>query len=306
MAWRILLGPLWMAVLVGVWVAAVAYCRREAWSRRPLWPFALGGVMAFVAALAGARVGVGGWVSSALGVRALGVATLVGAALLAFLAARDRTRSSLLLAQAPLTLDEAIDRVRAGRPPPVGIFTGRIGASDPVASPGGIVCALYDAEVREASPSPGASPGANSRPRGPLLSVERAASSTIFLRGERCRARVAFSEGALWAQPQARRCRVDRRFSLADGALLAGGALPMEAVSYERVARLGEPCAVVGRLNRGMAEGTYVLKGPSGGPALLVLGGEASRPAKRLLARAWALFAASAALSVLGAWLISP
>jgi len=303
MAWRILLGPLWMAVLVGVWVAAVAYGRREAWSRWPLWPFALGGLVVFVAALAGARVGLGGWVSSAVGAKALGVATLVGAALLAFLAARDRARSSLLLAQAPLTLDEAIGRVRAGRPPPLGVFTGRIGASEPVASPGGIVCALYDAEVREVAS--GAGVGAGGRRRGPLLSVERAASSIIFLRGDRCRAKVAFAEGALWAEAQARRCRVDRRFSLAEGAVLAGEAMPMEAVSHERVARLGEPCAVVGRLSRGMAEGTYVLKGPSGGPALLVLGGEVSRPAKRLLARAWGLFAASAGLCVLGAWLLA-
>lgn len=296
MAWRILFGPLWMAVLLGGWVAAVAYGRREAWRRWPWWPFALGGALAFVGALAAARAGAGGWIASVVWVKTAGVATLVVAALGAFLGSRDRARAALMLTQAPLTLEEAIERIRAGRPPPPGVFTGRIGASAPVASPGGIVCALYDAELREATLG---------RLKGPLLSIERSASPSIFLCGERCRARVAFAEGSLWAKAQPRRCRVERRFSLAEEAVLAGGSAPIEAVSLEKVARLGEPCAVVGRLGRGVAEGTYVLKGPHLGPALLVLGEEVRRPATRLLARAWALLAGAVALSALGMWLLA-
>jgi hypothetical protein len=166
-----------------------------------------------------------------------------------------------------------------------------------VASPGGIVCALYDAELRE--PSPG-------KTKGPLLSVDRAAAGVIYVRGERCRARVAFAEGSLWATPEPRRCRVDGRISWAQGSVLASGVARMEVVSHEKVARLGGPCAVVGRLDRGLTEGTYVLKGPQGGPALLVLGEELAAPARRLFGRAWALFGASAVLCVLGAWLIAP
>jgi hypothetical protein len=297
MAWRVVLGPLWMAVLLGAWVAAVAYGRREAWSRWPRWPFALGCAALFLAALAAGSLGVGGLVAEVVWRKAAGGGVLVGAALLAFFASRSRARAALLLTQAPLNLDEAVARIRAGRPPAPGVFTGRIGASEPVASPGGIVCALYDAELRE--PSPG-------KTKGPLLSVDRAAAGVIYVRGERCRARVAFAEGSLWATPEPRRCRVDGRLSWAQGTVLASGVAPMEVVSHEKVARLGGPCAVVGRLDRGLTEGTYVLKGPQGGPALLVLGEELAAPARRLFGRAWALFGASAGLCVLGAWLIAP
>lgn len=297
MAWRVLLGPLWMAALAGGWVAAVAYGRREAWSRWPLWPFALGGLAAFLAALLTGHALGTEWLSAQVLLKGLGVAVLVGAALLAFLGSRARARATLLLARAPLGLDEAIDRVRAGKPPPPGVFAGRIGSSDQVASPGGVVCALYEAELRELS---------HRGVKGALLSLERAGSPVVYVKGERCRAKVAFAEGSLWAPVRERRCRLNGRLSVADGSALASGAPPIDAVSHEKVAKLGEPCVVVGRLTRGIAEGTYVIKGPRGGPALIALGEEIARAGKRLFARAWILFIASAALCVLAAWLIAP
>lgn len=297
MAWRILLGPLWVAALAGGWVAAVAYGRREAWSQWPRWPFLVGGLALFLGALLTGRIGGEGGISAETLGRGVGLGVLVFAALLAFLGSRSRARATLLLAHAPLSLDEAVDRVRAGMPPPPGAFSGRIGAADQVASPGGVMCAVYEAELRQFS-----SHGV----KGALLSLERASASLVYVRGERSRAKVAIAEGSLWAPVQVRRCWLNGRLSVAEDSALASGVPPMDAVSHEKVAKLGEPCVVVGRLARGLADGSYVIKGPHGGPAMIALGEEVTRSGRRLFARAWMLFVASAALSVLAAWLIAP
>jgi hypothetical protein len=296
MAWRVLLAPLWMAVLAGGWIAVVAYGRREAWGRWPLWPFAFGGAALFIGLLVWQQAGGTPLVAEAVVVRGLGVAMGVVAALFAFLASRARTRATLLLGQAPRSMDEAVGRVRAGETSVLGVFSGRIGSSEQVASPSGVVCALYEAEVREA-PKGGV--------KGTLLAVEKAAAPSLYVKGERCRAKVLFAEGAFWAPVQIRRCRMAGRLSVADNAGLAGGIPPWDVVSYEKLAKLGEPCVVVGKLSRGLAEGTYVVKGPHGGSALIALGEEVSRVGRQLLSRSWGFFSASAAACVFAAWLLA-
>jgi hypothetical protein len=76
------------------------------------------------------------------------------------------------------------------------------------------------------------------------------------------------------------------------------------ALSYERVGKLGEECLVVGELSED-AEGTYVLRGREGGPAMVVLGNAGPGTGAVLARRAWSLFTAAGALTVAAAWIFA-
>jgi hypothetical protein len=177
------------------------------------------------------------------------------------------------------------------------VWRGRLGASEEVTSPGGVVCAFYDAEVRLA--------GVLGRP-GPLLSRERAWSSLVLVRGEQVEAAVSVTPASLLAPVQVRRCSSVGSLVAVDVA--SGEVPPPEAFSHERVGKLGEVCLVVGEVAPGPAPGTWRLQGPRGGPATLVVGEEYEDglpSAREMARRGWLLVAASAVLCAASAFLLA-
>lgn len=217
-------------------------------------------------------------------VKALGGLLLVLAAGLSARGARVRLRADALRGAAPMPLDEAVEALRAGRPPGFGVYRGRLEAVETLTSPGGVPCAFYDAAVHAV--------GAQGR-RGALLARERAYAPVLLLKGERTRAAVGFAPSALLAPVEVRRCAVPSGLTQAE---LLGA--PGQALSWERVGVPGEACLVVGELQRGSRDGTYALRGRGGRPALVVLGEEAPGTGGVLSRRAWRHFAAAGALSL--------
>jgi len=306
--WRILLAPFYAACLASLVVAAFTFGRRGSaahpW-RMPLVWFAFLAVGSFCVALQWRANP--GQVLSAEGVaKAASSALLVVAAGLAVRGWRSRTRADVLRASVPRSLDEAVAALRAGQSPGWGVYRGRLDDANGLTSPGGVPCAFYEAEVREAA--------ADGR-KGPLLSRERAYAPVLVLRGERVSASVRFSPATLMAPMEVRRCRalpgtVPASWYEDAPATDAGGAaqvtaLEPEALSWERVGTPGEACFVVGEFRRGAEEGSYVLCGRDGGPALVVLGPEAPGTGSLLARRAWTHFAAVGALSMTAVFILS-
>lgn len=290
---RILTGPLWMMALLGVWILAVAYGRRDVWGAWPRRPFLIAACLVLVGA--GLHAALFG--SSAMVAHGAGSLLLMACALCAFLGARARARAALLRGSRPTSLDEAVAALRAGKSWGPGVLRGRLAASGEVASPGGILCAGYEAELRVASVG---------RAKGALLAVERAWARGVFLHGERCSARIALAKGSLWAPVRPTRCRESGRAvpetSVVD---LASGPPEVPVVSHEKVAKLGTQVLVVGRLARGLAAGSYLIKGPRGGPAFLALEAGIEKVARKASVRAWALFALAAVLCLVAAHLLA-
>jgi hypothetical protein len=292
---RELLGPVWLAVLAGTVIAAAAYGRREAWSSWPRWPFAVLGLAFAVWSVSSARAFGQAWIADVVVVRLVGAGALIAAALAAFLGSRARAKASLLVSQAPRAIEQGIAAARTGAGE-LGVFEGRLASAEPVAAPSGVLCAFYDAELRALS---------SSGQRGALLAVDKGHASAIFLRGERCQARVAFAPGSVLARVRVRRCRLSGRLSCASDSVLATGLPPTDALSYERLGKIGEKCLVVGRIVKGTQEGTYLVKGPGGGPALVALEDGVALAGKRLLMRGYGLFSAAASLVVIAAYLLA-
>ncbi|XXF74932.1 hypothetical protein P2318_17820 [Myxococcaceae bacterium GXIMD 01537] len=273
---RLVLAPLFGMGLAGLVVLAFSIGRRDALAsaaRLPLAWFALlavGLMLVASGALTGEPLA---WVSGETVCKAGALLLVVMAAGLALLGGRARARAVTLVGSAPVAVDEAVAALRQGRPVGWGVYRGRLGATQTLTSPGGVACAFYDAEVRAVMPDGS---------RGPLLSTEKGCSEFVLLRGERTEVPVCVDARAVMAPVRIHRCEE---------------AHPLEALSWERVGRLGEPCLVVGELRPGPAQGSYVLRGAKGGPAMLVLGGEALGSGEVLARRAWRMFAAAGALS---------
>lgn len=219
-----------------------------------------------------------GWLSEATVSRGAGVLVLALSGALAADGTRLRQRGDRLASLAPTALDEAISRLN-GRPKLEGLFAGRLDASEEVTSPGGVVCAFYEAEVRSLE--------ADGR-KGALLAAERSQSPWVYLRGERHRAAIAFV--AAEGPTKLRRCRAGGELAFALPRSLAAGPPPADAVSHERVGKLGEPCLVLGRLERGPAEGSYVVCSGLGGRPLVLLASDPREVAAKLVRRAWGRF----------------
>ncbi|NBD11037.1 hypothetical protein [Corallococcus silvisoli] len=217
-------------------------------------------------------------------VKAVGGGLLVLAAGASALGARVRLRADTLRGAAPRSLDEAVEALRAGRPPGFGVYRGRLECLETLTSPGGVPCAFYDAAVHAVG---------KQGQKGPLLSRERAYAPMLLLRGERTRAAVGFVPSALLAPVEVRRCVMVPALTRAE---LLGA--PGQALSWERVGAPGEACLVVGELRRGFLDGTYELRGRGGRPALVVLGEEAAGTGGELSRRAWRHFAAAGVLSL--------
>ncbi|MCP3138103.1 hypothetical protein [Pyxidicoccus xibeiensis] len=304
-AWRILLAPLYASCLSALVVMAFAFGRKDpsapSW-RLPLVWFSVLAVGSFCVALQfPGRLGLG--LPTEAAAKAAGAALLVVAAGLALRGSRTRLRADLLRASAPRSLDEAVAALREGRAPGWGVYRGSLDAEESLTSPGGVPCAFFEAEVREV---------AEDGRKGALLSSERAYAPALVLRGERVRASVRFSPSSLMAPVEVRRCRALPGTVPAswyeDAPATAAGAVPAsepEALSWERVGVPGETCLVVGELRRGAHEGSYVLCGRGGGPALMVLGPEAPVTGGTLARRAWRHFAAAGALSMAAALVLA-
>ncbi|MFL5349673.1 MAG: hypothetical protein ACJ8AT_33165 [Hyalangium sp.] len=292
-----MLAPLYAAGLSGLVVLAFAFGRKDARTFLPRWPLAWFGLLAAVC-----LVLISDYVPAAFKVsmdvmgRGAGLVLLGLAAGLALLGSRARLRADALRGSAPRSIDEAVAELRAGRQPGWGVYRGRLGASEPVTSPGGVVCAFYDAELR--------STGEQGR-KGPLLSQERGFSLLITVRGERTEAAVSFSPSTTLAPVRVSRCQTDPRLVEPEANELAQGKPVEEVLSYERIGKLGESCLVVGELQPGPAQGSYVLRGKQGGPAMLVLGTEGAGTGSELARRAWGFFSAAGALSVAAAFVLS-
>jgi hypothetical protein len=294
---RVLLGPFYAAALCGLCVAAFAFGRRDALRATPGRLFVWSGLAAVLVGLWASSLGVGPaeWLSAATFGRLGGLALLVAAAGLVTWAARLRRWAELMLGGAPCSIEEGIAAVQQGGQPRAGVFKGKLGAEAQVVSPGGAVCAFYQAEVRE----PAADGG-----KGRLLSTERACPGLLYLQGERRTAAVAFDASAIVAPVRVHRCRTVGATGggVGEGALVDG--MPGEVLSFEQVGRVGEPCLVVGRLMRGPAEGSYVVTGAGGAPPTVVLGDSALEPGRRLARRAWALMTGAAGLAAVAAMLL--
>jgi hypothetical protein len=290
--------PLYAAGLGALVVAAFAFGRKDARSYMPRWPLAWFGLLAVLFALVTLRYRAGPfqWVSpGALG-EGLGFALLVVAAGLAVVGSRLRVRADALRAEAPRSIDEGVAALRAGRSPGWGVYRGRLAASEQVTSPGGVVCAFYEAELRGVMPDGS---------KGPLLSVERAYAPVLRVRGERAEAAVSFSPKLVLAPVRIVRCQMGKPLAETGTGVPAEGRVVEESLSYERVGKLGEECLVVGELRQGPVPGVYELRGKQGGPAMVILGSEGEGTGTVLTRRAWTLFALAAGLTVAAAWVLA-
>ncbi|MBJ6762248.1 hypothetical protein JGU66_15855 [Myxococcaceae bacterium JPH2] len=284
-SWRILLAPFYAAALAAWVVAAITFGRREpgpslALRVHLLWLtlLAVGSLLVLVQFRHESLME--GDPFDTLG-RALASGLLVLAGALAVSGSRERIRAVALRSCAPLSLDEAVAELRAGRPPGVAVYRGVLDATDSLLSPGGVTCAFYDAAVHAVAPR---------GRRGPLLSRERAYVPVLSLRGTTSRATVCFAPSTLRAPLEVRRCR---NVSTQAEALRE----PADALSWERVGLAGEACLVEGELRPGRTEGSYELRGRDGRPALIILGDEAPSTGAVLARRAWGHFAVAGALS---------
>ncbi|WP_199741815.1 hypothetical protein, partial [Corallococcus sp. CA047B] len=213
------------------------------------------------------------------------------ALLVACVESARQQRAEALVGAAPLSLDEAVAALRAGRPPGFGVYRGRLESPQTLTSPGGVPCAFYDAAVHAVG---------DHGHKGPLLSRERAYAPVLMLRGERTLATVGFAPSALVAPVEVRRCVSAPALTQAE---LLGP--PAEALSWERVGTPGEACLVVGELRRGPRDGTWELRGRGGRPALVVLGDEALGTGGMLSRGAWKHFAAAGGLSLAAAFMLA-
>jgi hypothetical protein len=293
MDFRWVLTPMYAAGVGVLVMAAFSVGRKDARAHGPRWPLAWFGLLAVACAAVALSGGVTvpAWVPTESLGRAAGVSLLVAAVGLASLGSRAWGRAEGLRAGTPRELDDAVAALRAGQAPGWGAYRGRLAASQQVTSPGGVVCAFYEAELRGVSADGS---------KGPLLSVERGYAPVVTLRGARVEVGVEFSPRLLLAPVRVRRCG-----QRPDPCVLVTESRPEEAaLSYERVGKPGEECLVVGELCED-AEGTYVLRGREGGPAMVVLGKEGLGTGAVLARRAWSLFTAAGALTVAAAWVFA-
>lgn len=296
MDFRMMIGPLYAAGCVALVVGVVTYARaeaRERWQGRPVAWLAVGAVaLAFLASRSGfapAQL-----ISSDSFTKVIGLLSLVCGAVALLLAFKARSRASACYQAHPLSVDEAVAAVRGGGKAE-GVFEGRVTCEEPVTSPGGIVCVAYEAELREARLDGG---------RGSLVNQERAYSHVLQLAGDKLSANVALNPAALLAKTEVRRCLVARNASAAmPSEVLASGELPNEALSWERVLRMGSRCRIVGKLERAN-ERTYRIKGVAGMPPLILVDEEVAQAGQRFFRSALAHLGAAAILVGAGVWLL--
>lgn len=296
MDFRMMVGPLYAAGCVALVVGVASFAKaeaRERWNGRPFAWIAVGIVLAaFVASRFGyapAQI-----LSSDSFTRIIGLVALVSGAIALMLAFKARSRASACYQAQPLSVDEAVSAARAGGKAE-GVFEGRVTCEEPVTSPGGVVCVAYEADLREARADGS---------RGPLLSSERAYSHILQLSGARVSAHVAVHPASLMTRTEIRRCQVAQRASpLMPAEVLATGGIPTDALSYERVLRMGAKVRIVGRLEK-RSETAYSVKGIAGLPPLILVDEQVAEAGRRFFRSALVHFAASVILVAAGVVLL--
>jgi hypothetical protein len=237
-----------------------------------------------VAALA-AGTAVGGFLR--LG---LGVAAAFGSAAAGWTAGQLWKHAELLRFARPCTVDEAIHLPRWERDGRWLVLDGRLGSTGEVTSPGGVVCAFYEAELRTV--------GAHGVP-GRLLTRERAASSPLELHGALTSVRVRFSSSRAAAPVCIRRVLVPLEHGTAEVAA-EGRSEPVEVLSWESVGKLGARALALGKLERDRT-GAWRLVGIGGGAAPVVLPTEQESASEAWRAEAWRWSGVAVPLAVLAA-----
>lgn len=293
-----LVVPAYVAGVLGLVMAWVALARPGAQGRWQTWPFAWGLMLVLGAGLVLSHTGLGPpeWIQAEAALRALGAVLLAVALGVALFATRLRRRADALVSMAPQDVDDAVDAVRSQGAPVRGLFDGRLGSDEEVTSPGGLVCAFYEAQVRER---------AAEGQKGTLLSAEQAASSVIYLRGDRVEAVVPFSLSSTFAPLTVRRCTVMGSLVSGDGRSYADGAVPTQAESHEKTGRMGERCLVIGELRRAGAPGNYEVRGPDGGAPVVIIGQDPMQVGQQLIAKTWRLFGFAAAMVAASSYLLT-
>jgi len=220
----------------------------------------------------------------------LGLAAGLGCGGAGWTAGQLWKHSELLRLAPPRPVDEVLElpvRERTGR---WFVLDGRLGGSGEVTSPGGIVCAFYEAELR--------SVGDRGEP-GRLLARERAASIPVELRGVRRSVSVRFSPLRAAAPVCIRRVLVPVERDTAD-VPAEGAGESVEVLSWESVGKLGARALAVGKLEPD-GRGGWRLVGVAGGAAPLVLPTEQESAASAWRGEAWRWAGVAMPLAVLAA-----
>jgi len=242
----------------------------------------LGGVLAFAVA-AGTPAG---WV-----VRwSLGIAASVGCLAAGWTAGQLWRHAELLRDAHACTVDEAIHLPAWERDGRWLLLDGRLGSPGEVTSPGGVVCAFYEAELRRV--------GMRGEP-GRLVARERAVSLPLELRGLRTSVRLRFSPTRAAAPVAIRRVLVGLEQG-SDEVLAEGDPPAIELLSWESVGKLGARALALGKLEQERSGG-WRLVGVAGGAAPVVLPTEQESAAAAWRSEAWRWSGVAAPLAVLAA-----
>lgn len=272
---RILLAPLYGAVLGGLCVGAFALARREALSRLSPRLLFWGLVLAMLASAVASRMGFGPaqWISNVTALRGVGVLLVIGAAAIAWQAGKSRQLAEALIESAATPIDEAVNALRKGGNKRIGVFVGRFESAIPAMSPGGVPCAAFISELRS--------------PReGGLLDRRLGQVDFAHLQGYRARVRVMLEAAKVVAHPELRRT--------ADGTL-----------AVEQVIPLQRPARLFGRIDT-LGSGDYLIRAVPGFPLLLSAPGIDLVDVGRVVARkAWWLYGISAVLCCTAAFLLA-
>jgi len=220
----------------------------------------------------------------------LGVAAGAGCVAAGWTAGQLWRHAELLRDAQACTVDEAIHLPSWERDGRWLLLDGRIGSSGKVTSPGGGVCAFYEAELRLV--------GERGEP-GRLLARERAASLPLELCGLRSSVRLRFSAARAAAPVGIRRVLVPIDGEV-DEVPAEGAQASVEVLSWESVGKLGARALALGKLERDR-EGAWRLVGIAGGAAPVVLPTEQESAADAWRSEAWRWSGVAVPLAVLAA-----
>jgi len=221
---------------------------------------------------------------------ALGVAALAGCLAAGWTAGQLWRHAELLRSARPCAVDDALALPGPDRGRKWLLVHGRLGAAGEVTSPGGVVCAFYEAELRLV--------GVGGEP-GRLVARERGASRPLELRGLSRSVRVRFSPARAAAPVSIRRVLVPLEPD--SGEIPAEGEREsVEVLSWESVGKLGTRALALGKLEPD-ARGGWRLVGILGGAAPVVLLSEQESAAAAWRSEAWRWSGVAAPLAVLAA-----
>lgn len=242
----------------------------------------LGGALAFALSAGTPAGSVLRWI--------LGAAASVGCLAAGWTAGQLWRHAELLRDTHPCGVDEAIHLPAWERDGRWLLLDGRLGSSGEVTSPGGVICAFYEAELRLV--------GERGEP-GRLVARERAASVPLELRGLRQSVRLRFSAARAAAPVAIRRVLVPVERD-ADEVPAEGEQPAVEVLSWESVGKLGARALALGKLEQDR-DGSWRLVGIAGGAAPVVLPAEQESAAAAWRSEAWRWSGVAAPLAVLAA-----